>query len=70
MTRTIADEEQAVADVIERLATRFPHLPKERVAEVVTATSAQFASAKVRDFVPVLVEREARAQLEQTPASS
>jgi hypothetical protein len=70
MTRTIANEEQAVADVIDRLVARFPDLPKERISDAVAAASARLAGAKVRDFVPVLVEREARGQLEQRRASA
>ncbi|WP_243077196.1 three-helix bundle dimerization domain-containing protein [Microbacterium sp. SS28] len=69
MTRETPDEDAAIADVVDRLAERFPTLPRERIAAAVAESHARFEGAKVRDFVPVLIEREARALLEQPVAS-
>lgn len=61
-----AQERQALDEVERRLAAKFPELPEQRIAEAVTDSGAKLASAKVRDFVPVLVEKEARELLEHT----
>jgi hypothetical protein len=57
------DEEQMMAVVVERLAGRFPHLPAAAVAEVVDSGYAKFATSPVREFVPMLVEKHAEAEL-------
>lgn len=64
MTREAIDEDREVEDIIERLSARFPSLSTATVTEAVTAARSSFERAKVRDFVPVLIEREARARLE------
>ncbi|GAA1942289.1 three-helix bundle dimerization domain-containing protein [Microbacterium deminutum] len=64
MTRDAINEDAAIEDVIERLAERFPRLPHAQIVDAVYAARDSFARAQVRDFVPVLVEREARARLE------
>ncbi len=64
MTRDAIDEDAAMQDVIERLTQRYPNLPHSQVVDAVHAARDSFARAHVRDFVPVLVEREARARLE------
>jgi hypothetical protein len=65
MTRDVLDEDDALADVIERLQARFPHTPYEQIVQAVRDAQRTFERAKVRDFVPVLIEREARARIER-----
>ncbi|MDN3495168.1 hypothetical protein QL996_04455 [Planococcus sp. APC 4015] len=65
MHHDLADEDAVTEEIIERLKQRFPHTPTDTVAQAVTEAREHFARAKVRDFVPVLVEREARARLER-----
>lgn len=57
-------EEDAIRGVVERLKSAYgaTHTPAE-VEEAVAATHASFSDRPVRDFVPVLVERKARATL-------
>lgn len=57
------DEQRSMDEIIDRLAAKYDVLPRERVAQVVGEALASLQSAKVRDFVPVLVEREAKAIL-------
>jgi hypothetical protein len=57
------DELKQVALVIERLTTRNPDLPRAVVESAVRDAHAQYADSHVRDFVPLLVERGARAAL-------
>ena len=57
MDRT--DELRALADVQARLQARFPSLDAE-VVEAAVRLSHSKLTGRVRDFVPVLVEHEAR----------
>lgn len=59
------DEELLHIDqVIDRLGTRFPDVPREGIEQVVRSAHEHFATGKVRDFVPLLVERLAREKLQ------
>jgi hypothetical protein len=49
--------------VIEALSVRFPALPAEVISDKVLRAREHFDRAPVRDFVPVLVERQVRADL-------
>lgn len=56
--------EQALIDaVIQQLVANYSWLPPRQVADVVQAAYARFAECRVREFVPLLVERRARAEL-------
>lgn len=57
------DEDPDTELIIERLEERFPASDADHVKEIVDQEEERFAGAPVRDFVPVLVEREAREQL-------
>lgn len=59
-------ESQIVARVTDRLQVRLPHVPPDRIEEVVVAAVVHFRGSKVRAFVPVLVEREALGTLRHT----
>lgn len=65
MTREPSDEDKAIADVIERLQARFPQTAEIEIDGAVRDAQRSFERARVRDFVPVLVEREARARIER-----
>ena len=54
--------------VIDRLAGRFPQLEREDIATVVHEAHHQLDGNPIRDFVPVLVEHEARERLQATGA--
>jgi hypothetical protein len=56
------DEGQAVEQVTVRLSARFPNLPTALVISAVRAEHAKL-NGRVRDYVPVLVERAARQRL-------
>lgn len=57
------DEDHAVAEIVGRLQERFPEKPAAEISAAVEKARAGFDSAKVRDFVPVLIEKEAKAHL-------
>lgn len=57
------DEDHAVAEIAGRLQGRFPDKSEAEIADAIAQARAGFDSAKVRDFVPVLIEKEAKAHL-------
>lgn len=65
MTHDIADEQAALEQVAERLGARFPDVSPETVAATVNEVYASLADAHVRDFLPVLIEREAKKLLKK-----
>ncbi|SFF61517.1 three-helix bundle dimerization domain-containing protein [Streptomyces mirabilis] len=57
-------EEDAIRGVVERLASAYDETcTPEQVEAAVATAHAAFSDRPVRDFVPVLVERKARALL-------
>lgn len=50
------DEYEALVHAAERIASRFPLVPEETVLELVADEWTNFDQAKLRAFVPVLVE--------------
>ena len=59
MIMATEDELRAVEQVVVRLSARFPHMPHQRVSEVVESTYHELDGAPIRDFVPILVEKQA-----------
>ena len=56
-------ERQAIDRVVEALRARCPGVPAEVIARKVGHAHDRFSDAPVREFVPVLVERQVRAEL-------
>ena len=65
-----AAEQNALNDLIERLSQQFPELSRDAIVRAVHGRYAEFEHSRVRDFVPVLVERAARRELAQPQAST
>lgn len=57
------DETRALAEITERLQERFPDTPPDEIEAAVEFGRKEFENAKVRDFLPVLIEKEAKARL-------
>lgn len=57
------DEATQIAELIARVVATYPDRSTADIAQVVQTLHAGFDSAKIREFVPLLVEREARAVL-------
>jgi hypothetical protein len=57
------EEARAISQLIERLVVRFPQLPARSVEETVSSAHQAFAGARVRNFVPLLVEHDVLIQL-------
>ncbi|WEO76830.1 hypothetical protein BJQ94_15930 [Cryobacterium sp. SO2] len=59
-------EDQAVSQVIDRLAERFPDRPRSFIEDVVLDERHQLEGKPIRDYVPVLIEHGAKARLRQS----
>ncbi len=59
----IEDEERAIDQLRTELAHTFPLIPRPRVEATIDTTWRQYANASVRDFVPLLVQRQAAREL-------
>ena len=57
------DEDKAIAEIADRLQEWFPEATRESIHDAIEKARATFDDAKVRDFVPVLIEKEAKAHL-------
>ncbi len=49
--------------VVERLAARHSEVPQKTVIAVVSDAHARFEGSRIRDFVPLFVERKATQAL-------
>ena len=64
------DEDKAVAEVVDRLAERFPSIPRSRIDEIVQSERQSLEGKPIRDYIPVLVEHGAKARLRDEVATS
>lgn len=64
---TDSDEAAALALVARRLRTRFPSVSSETVDAVVADYHREYDGRPIRDYVPLLVERQAREHLSGIP---
>ena len=60
-----SDEDRAIGEVVERLAKQFPRVSADEVAQVVSQSRPEFENVPIRDFVPLFVERGAKARLRE-----
>ncbi|MFC9769003.1 three-helix bundle dimerization domain-containing protein [Rhodococcus jostii] len=58
-----AEEARRISQVTLRLLARFPTASRESVQADVEGAVARFEGTRIRDFVPLLVERTANAKL-------
>jgi len=65
-----ASEQLALAQLRERLASKYADVPSGLVSAAVHAAHARFAESPIRDFVPLLVERRVRAELASAMAEA
>ena len=56
-------ETQALTDVVDRLAAHFPGQPRSVIEDVVAHEHSLFDEGRVRDYIPILVERAAKLRL-------
>jgi hypothetical protein len=56
-------EQLLIAEVERRRTDKHPDIPSDQVSVVIQTVCAQFERSPIRDFVPLLVERRASAEL-------
>lgn len=57
------NEREQLRDAVERLSVQYPTLSAATIAEVVQELHDRFNGARIREFVPLFVERHARTAL-------
>ena len=60
---TVMSEDTRIAEILDRLSKSYPTLPGDTVVEVVNDMRATFNGSRIREYVPLFVERRARAAL-------
>ena len=63
-----ADEQRQIDQVVSRLTESFPYVPDHIITETVDSTYRRFDGARIREFVPLFVERSCRATFVLQPA--
>jgi hypothetical protein len=62
----VPQEERAlIRDLERRLAEKYADLPVDHVTAVIRHAYSRFESSRVRDFIPLLVQRRADEELEE-----
>ena len=56
-------EAEAIVEVTRQLVQRFPDIPEDRVFLVVAQERERLADGRIREFLPLLVERAATQHL-------
>ena len=67
MTHEPPAPEQTIDEIVVRLQERFPTLTEPTIRDAVAQAYDELKDAKVRDFVEVLVEKQAKKTLKQLP---
>jgi hypothetical protein len=63
-------EQTVIEQLVDRLTNRYPAIAQSVVARVVLETHARFEGRPVRDFIPLLVERNAKNALDRLGATA
>lgn len=58
-------EEHAIAGLKARLHQRFPTVPQSKIDASVAVARQKFEGSRIRDFVPIFVERNVRDELDR-----
>ena len=61
-------EQTVIEHLVVRLTNRYPGISESTVSSVVHDVHARFEGRPLRDFVPLLVERNARSELDRLHA--
>jgi hypothetical protein len=63
-------ERASVDEVQTRLTSKYPYFSPDEIAATVARVYARFDRSRIRDYVPLLVERRARAELASAPTAA
>ena len=64
----VDDEAKQLDAVVISLIEKFPHVGEQRIRHEVQIEADKLAGAKVRSFIPLLVDHAARDRLRLVPA--
>lgn len=56
-------EATVIAEIERRLESKYPQFPPHEVKQIVQTAHARFAHSRIRDFVPLFVERHAAERM-------
>lgn len=59
----VNEEVRALGHVVDRLADKYPAVPREHIEEIVQQEHRLLDTGRVRDYVPILVEHAAKDRL-------
>jgi len=59
----LEEEDRLIGAAIDRLVMDHPDVPEHAVHDIVASVRRQFADARIRDFVPLFVERRTKEEL-------
>ncbi|RAX16753.1 hypothetical protein DC347_10720 [Pseudarthrobacter sp. AG30] len=59
----VNEELRALGHVVDRLADKYPTVPREHIEEIVQQEHRSLDTGRVRDYVPILVEHAAKDRL-------
>lgn len=60
---TTTSEDTRIAEMVERLKSSYPTLSADTVVQVVDEMRAAFHGSRIREYVPLFIERRARSAL-------
>jgi hypothetical protein len=63
-------EQMALAEIERRLTLEFPEAAPDAIDAAVQQAHSRFAASKIRDYVPLFVEKHARQQLSRTAVTA
>lgn len=63
-----AEEQRQIAHVVDRLTEAFPYMLDHVISDTVDAAHRRFEHARIREFVPLFVERYCRTRFISQPA--
>jgi hypothetical protein len=64
MAMTPEEEIRAIDEVVRRLSSHFPHIDARTIQTAVDREHRDFDGSRIRDFVPLFVERNAAHHLQ------
>jgi hypothetical protein len=62
-------EQTTINQIVRRLTCLYPSVPQDAIASVVHDVYARFDGRPLRDYIPLLVERSAKTELNQLQTS-
>jgi hypothetical protein len=63
-----AEEQRLIDQVVDRLTELFPYVPDHVISDTVDSAHHRFDGARIREFVPLFVERHCRELFITQPA--